>query len=483
VIDQKFREQNLKESDTEPGCFSFKIPTAALLPPELAISYHLSKPKPFQTGDNALTVNVAYRQQDSQRRPEPVPSPSPLPNSRTLEKESTIESLLTFQFRPFFEKGIVIPQKGTTPPFAVVGWHLEIPAGRLEYNDSIDHPDVMKKFGAQWSFNGTTARVARPPGADGSSPAPAPSGWDDASRRGQIHLILDIKKPDLQSLPEHQPIYLLRGSDRIGRLPDLWSALLPTKLTAKYISATQFSLEGTNAGAIDAVSLQGPGAPNTVLPATGGADFVLVTLPAASKSAGGAGGDSKPTIGKPSPAKGAVGATIIVPGSNLGAKGKVTFTQGKNLAKDANIADWDDINLAVTVPDGLTAGAAKINVYGADGTPIGGAQTFTVTTGKPGAKPPFKEPPAPPLSAGTYTVLPLVDLGDGNYLPLDVTDKDGNALTFAVPAQPAKTDTTSNDSSGKTTTITITKKTTGGQTPAATPPAANAKKPQAAAQN
>jgi len=59
-----------------------------------------------------------------------------------------------------------------------------------------------------------------------------------------------------------------------------------------------------------------------------------------------------------------------------------------------------------------------------------------------------------------------------NYLPLDVSDKDGNALTFTVPAQPAKNDNSNTDQSGKTTTITITKKTTGDQTAAATPPAA-----------
>ena len=419
-------EQPLKKSPTEKDCFSMQIPTVALTHPELAITYEKANSAP--------------------------------------------ESLLTLQFRPSFDKPLVIPHRDTNAPFAIKWWKVEIPATRVDYDDKLDAADATAKFDPQWVVGSDPISIPRP------LPRPKPAGWDDASKNGQIQLVLTINKTDLGALPEHRPIDLLRGSNRVGRLPDLWSALLPTKLTAKYISATQFSLGGTNAGAIDAVSLQGPGAPNAVLPATGGADFVLVTLPVATKSSSDAGGDSKPTIGKPSPAKGAVAAAVIISAANLGAKGKVTFTQGKSpkeITKEATIVCWNSVNLGVTVPDGLTAGAATINVTAADGTAIG-TQSFTVTNGKAnGNKSACKQPPVT-LTAGTYAVLPLVALDDTgqNYLPLDVTDKDGNALTFTVPAQPAKNDNSNTDQSGKTTTITITKKTTGDQTAAATPPAA-----------
>jgi IPT/TIG domain len=299
-----------------------------------------------------------------------------------------------------------------------------------------------------------------------------PLNWDEASRTHQMQLVMNINKADLASLPEHRPIDVLRGLDRVGRLPDLWSALLPTKLTAKYISATQFSLEGTNAGAIDAVSLQGPSDPNTVLQAAGGTDFVLVTLPSAKADSGGNSAASKPAITDVEQQDG----DILITGTGFGKKGTVKIA-GKASARSIC---WSDANVVVPAPAGLAAGS-KVPVTVATTAGTSAAFSFAVTTaGDSDTKPTCPPQQSSALAAGTYTVLPLVALDDKKqYLPLDVTDKDGNPLTFSVPAQTAKADNTSSDQSGKTTTITITKKTTGDQTAGTTatakPPASNSK--------
>ena len=250
-------EQALTDSPTETNCLSMQIPTIALTHPELAITYST--------------------------------------------EDSAPESLLTLQFRPHFEKALVTPHRDTNAPFAIKWWNVEIPAARVDYNDKLDAADVAAKFNPQWTVGSGPISLSHLP------PSSKPNGWDDASKNGQIELVLTINKTDLGALPEHRPIDVLRGSDRVGRLPDLWSLLLPEKLTAKYISPTQFSLQGTNAGAIDAVSVQGPGAPSSVLMTATGADFALVTLPAAGKASGSASTSSKPTINKPTPAKGPVG--------------------------------------------------------------------------------------------------------------------------------------------------------------------------------
>lgn len=357
--------------------------------------------------------------------------------------------------------------RNTNAPFAINWWKIEIPAERVDYNDTLDAADAIAKFGPQWVVGSDPIVFGHLP------PSSKPLGWDDASKNGQVELVLTINKTDLGALPEHRPIDVLRGLDRVGRLPDLWSALLPTKLTAKYISATQFSLEGTNAGAIDAVSLQGPGAPNTVLPAAGGADFVLVTLPAAKADSSGKSAASKPAITDVEQQDG----DVLITGTGFGKKGTVKIA-GK---ASATSVCWSDANVVVPAPKGLAAGS-KVPVTVTTTVGTSAAFSFAVTTaGDSDTKPTCPQPPSNALAAGTYTVLPLVALDDKGqkYLPLDVTDKDGNPLTFSVPAQAAKTDNTSSDQSGKTTTITITKKTTGDQTaatPAAPkPPAGNSK--------
>jgi len=81
------------------------------------------------------------------------------------------------------------------------------------------------------------------------------------------------------------------------------------------------------------------------------------------------------------------------------------------------------------------------------------------------------------MSGATYTVLPLVSLGDDansqpQYLPINVKDSQGKTLTFSVPDQTTTNNTNNQDSgaNGPTETITITKKTTGAtQAPAPTP--------------
>lgn len=71
----------------------------------------------------------------------------------------------------------------------------------------------------------------------------------------------------------------------VGRLPNLKRLLLPYHLTIDPLNATQFTLQGENAGVIDAVVLQGgTGNTTTQLPVAKGLDFALVILPSGSGS-------------------------------------------------------------------------------------------------------------------------------------------------------------------------------------------------------
>jgi IPT/TIG domain len=439
----------LTNSTGEAGCFSMQVPTAALIHPELAIRYGSS-------------------------------------NTNTAP-----ESLLTLQFRPYFEKPVVIPHRDDRAPFSITKWEVRIPAERVDYNDSLDSPDVITKFKPQWTITGAMNPIAvRQPDAPLHTGGSTPGGWNDASKNEQIQLVLNINKVDLDALPEHQPIDVLRGPDRISRLPDLWSLLMPTQLTATYISTTQFALQGKNAGAIDAVSLQGPGAPSTTLTAASGADFALVTLPGPPSSTAKQPAASKPAVTSIASTTGKAGDPALIVGTGFGSKGTVKFDK-----TSAKVACWMDTNLIVTVPAALKDGA-KVSVTVT--TSGGASKSVDFTVGTASSTPvtlPTCKAAAPAgtgtttnskgeaLSAGTYSIVPLVSLGDGKYLPLDVKNADGKALTLVVPAQPAPagngTDNNPPAPKGATTTTTTITKKTNSSTQAApaggsTPPASQA---------
>ena len=288
-----------------------KVPTVALTHPELAISY-----------------------------PD-IPDSAP-------------ESLLTLQFRPSFDKPLAIPQRTKRAPFSITSWQVRIPAERVDYNDSLDVPGVITTFKPKWTIAGVANSIlVRQPNAPPYPVSQKPVGWDDASRNEQIQFVVSIDKTDLEALPEYQPIDVLRGTDRVGRLPNLWSWLLPTRLTAKYISPTQFSLQGENAGAIDAVSVQGPGAPSTVLTSASGEDFALITLPTASKTSNTPA--TKPSINALKPATGNEGTPVVITGTGLATAGKVQFGD-----VSATSACWNSVSIGVNVPAGLKAGDVDV---------------------------------------------------------------------------------------------------------------------------
>jgi hypothetical protein len=74
----------------------------------------------------------------------------------------------------------------------------------------------------------------------------------------------------------------------VATLPDIKRLLLPYHLALDALGATQFALQGENAGVIDAVVLQGTtGNPTTQIPVAKGLDFALVILPSSSADSSG----------------------------------------------------------------------------------------------------------------------------------------------------------------------------------------------------
>jgi hypothetical protein len=102
---------------------------------------------------------------------------------------------------------------------------------------------------------------------------------------------------------------------------------------------------------------------------------------------GGGGGTAPPAPAKPSistinPARGKVGDTIAVEGTNLGTSGQVLFGGGKAGA----VQGWTSSRVSVKVPDGAKSGA--VTVQNSVGTSNG--FSFTVDPATP------EQPPSPP---------------------------------------------------------------------------------------
>jgi hypothetical protein len=291
------------------------------------------------------------------------------------------------------------------------------------------------------------------------------SNWQEASRTEQVLLTLTITKQNLKLFSQNKRIHVLRGTNKtaIGELPALWSYLLPTKLSVVPISKTQFALQGPNAETIDYVSVQGPGLFGDPIGVAAGADSVLVSI-------------DQPPNEKPSIAGLSVnGRVVTITGQAFGliqGKGRVTFTDPAEKSMPLTVDCWSNESITVTIP-GTTAVMGNLAVVTNPGTDNGtsNAKTLTVGVGKATDDPAC---PKDPTIGATYAVLPLLSLGNGpdgrtQYLPLNVTDTQGKALTFSIPDQ-SKTSNSSNQDSGAngaTETITITKKTSGGTQPPA----------------
>jgi hypothetical protein len=298
-------------------------------------------------------------------------------------------SLVTALFRPYFEKPIIVPVRSEESPFQIISWNVELPAGRVNKDDQFDtdlaHLCPAWEIGGAFIVNVTVAK------SDPACKPPAKfiggTDWDTESRAGQVHLVLTISKNDLKYLPK-KPIHLIRNHMVIATLPDIRSLLLPSKLTLASISGTQFSLEGTGAGTIDAVSLQGSSGVIGPIPVATGADLALVSLPKAPDKAKNTPA-SAPAIGPAitdiSPASGKEGDTITITGTDFGTK-PLTISFG-NLTAKTSATPSSSTKITAKVPSGASTGyiflttAAKVESNRIRFTVTGNSTTLPPTDG------------------------------------------------------------------------------------------------------
>lgn len=316
--------------------------------------------------------------------------------------------------------------------------------------------------------------------------------WDDASKNGQLLLEFKIDRSALENIPLSNPGHILRGRlrSRIATLPDLRASFLPTQLNVVPMGTNQFALEGENAGVIDAVSLLGPTSFPNPLPAASGQQIALVTIPmptSTNSDASKAPATPKPTISTISPETGPVGKGVTIQGANFLTKPTVQFAGGVEAAVGAGC--WNATTIYVNVPANAKDGSISVKI----GTTVAGSsKPFTVggSQAKPDQLPCMLKPPAAPAAfnknqggsgtddggaapkEGTYTIVPLINVQTdpkqpAKYMPLSVLDKNGNPLTYTLPAQTKNNaSSTPKGVDSPTTTVTISKKTT--VTPATT---------------
>lgn len=226
--------------------------------------------------------------------------------------------------------------------------------------------------------------------------------WNADDLAGRFHLRLRIPIGQIQNIPDE--VSLVRDSDRgtivVAALPNLRRLVFPTELTVDALSDTQFTLRGENASVIAAVVLQN-GTSTAIFPASSGVDFSLVSLPAAK--------DDK-------------SAATDNPAAGTEASSKTVVTKSKD-------------STHVEVTESSKSAPAKPPAAPKPGKP------------DPSAADAASSPKA--LTPGTYTLLPLVQVGQHSegkkdksgkptplipdYMLLTVTDGKGKPLIFTVP--------------------------------------------------
>jgi hypothetical protein len=241
IIDTK------KQTASGFGCFDFLIPTVALTHPEVVIQ-----------GRNVPKGIITFT--------------APL-------------SLVTALYRPEFEKPQLKPTWTLQPPLRLTGWEVKILVSRVDCHDQFDVTDPLAKKIKWLIYN---QELTGPVPSDSCAVRTASrqytdDDWQTASRNENIMLEVQIDKSDVADLPEGD-VNLMRDGMRIARLPSLRNLLLPTTLTAALVGKTQVSLEGKNAGVIDAVSIQGPDGPYDPQKVVGSGDVVLASIPVANQA-------------------------------------------------------------------------------------------------------------------------------------------------------------------------------------------------------
>jgi hypothetical protein len=337
--------------------------------------------------------------------------------------------LSTYKLAPQFQKPLVKPVLAKFDPADTLqrrptSWVVDFPTKQVQCGDTVEWPENLVidpnalpsttagKIKQEW-LQGVSALPACSAGSN-SANSSAAKIWDEAGNASRVHLRLTIPIEAIPNLP--QEINLVRHSDIgtivVATLPNLRHVLLPTELSIDPLSDTQFALRGENATVISAVVLQN-GSAVTFVPAASGVDFSLVSLPAAKDDTSTA--TDKPTAGAEASSK-----TIV--------------TKSK-----------DSTHVEVT----------ESNKPAPPAKPSTPAKPPKPDTSNANASP---EPKA--LAPGTYTILPLIQVGQHpdqktkkpipDYLPFPVTDAKGKPLIFTIP-EPKKAPTSKPDTPTPTT--------------------------------
>jgi hypothetical protein len=319
--------------------------------------------------------------------------------------------LPTYKLAPQFLKPLVKPvlakfDAANTLQRRPTSWVIDFPTKQVLCGDTVEWPENLVidptppasgsagKINQKW-LQGVSELPACSVGTSANSTAT--KIWEEADSASRVHLRLTIPMEAIPNLPEE--INLVRRSDNgtvvVATLPSLRRLLLPTQLSIYPLSDTQFALRGENSTVISGVVLQN-GSTVTFVPAASGVDFSLVSLPAAKDDA------STATD------KTAAGAE---------ASSKTIVTKSK-----------DSTHVEVT-ESSKPAPPAK---------PSTPAKPPKPDTADANASPSPKA-----LAPGTYTILPLVQIGQHtdektkktipDYLPLTVTDHKGKPLVFTIP--------------------------------------------------
>jgi hypothetical protein len=304
--------------------------------------------------------------------------------------------------------------------------------------------------------------------------------WSAASRTGQIVLELVVKRSDLRDLPLKERIQVLRGPllSSIGKLPELGPSILPTTLSIVNVGTNQFTLQGKNAGVIDAVTVQEPDGTVSTIPTVSGAQIAIVTL-TDSKAPAKSGTSDNPTIAGFSEDSVPGGTMIEIQGTNLGAEpGSVSFG---GVPADVATNCWSSKSITVDVPLKAPSGppltvTVEVTVNGKKykatkkfivaGKPLNRVEPLTCPASNPDTQASGKDSASPSgPKAGSYSIVPLIALSKDaggkvvEYMPLDVVDPNGKPLSFTVAEQKGAS-TTPKGVDSPTTTLTISKKTT-----------------------
>jgi hypothetical protein len=394
-------------------CGQFTVPTAALVNDPIVFSMEFPPHPPAAGSDRLLRTTIA------------------IPKSRLAPRFKQSEIHILSAVEP--------PRlKNDKKQTEVKVWQIDIPVVNTACGDQIELPtQLVRSTGSDfttidWYWRDGNVELApcvpkpiRP--ADPKSDAfkkwekdldtwekenpIRKNAWQAADSADRIRLYLEIPRTAINDLPDRVDVVRTTTDGVkwvVATLPDLRRLLLPSQLTIDPLTPTQFALRGDNAGVIDAVAMQSSSEKTAVTFTTApGVDFALVMLPSAT--------DSTP---KTDTSGG---------GGSAGAGGNSSTEITVDTTKDST-------------------GHVKMTTQSSS-TP---AKPASTTTKAPDTAPSGGKTSAPqPLAAGTYAVIPLIQVRTTVPTALTLKDKadkataakkaadDATAAAAAAKASPA----------------------------------------------